>query len=497
MLRSAAVSRIRLSLIVLGCAVLGTSLAIWAQSSRGSEDGHLWSNAASSPASGDETAEIWRASASCERPYFIRAVLRTKAALKAYYNAAPQQVRAWREQPNFREALASSAGYQRISDSTRYSQSARRRDIAAMEYDATLHVQYAEWFATVSKLEIQESQWEQRLRDVADQRMILGEATRRNFKAYGGADVGQPAAKRDFEHYVLFLLGLGGFPAAEEDAITASCVTIMPVMVSAGAITIANIWRWPVDHVAAVSFGLELVLIGLLFVPLSIWIGTGDFRLAMRHLGGEARKLLALAPKLLRHIGGEARRFLAIARALARHGGRGARRLPALARSAQRYLSGAAGRMLAFAQSLPRRKFVLQLEAWWRAVFADTRRSVLTAMDLAGARLWRRDDTTAGASFAEIERDQAIKGASLPLAAEGRGYGMPTAQKNPGDFLSHEPALGRARQRSGRASELDEVFATLSADLMKLWSSACMEAIETIDRDNARFPLLDVPPAAA
>lgn len=34
---------------------------------------------------------------------------------------------------------------------------------------------------------------------------------------------------------------------------------------------------WPVDHIAALSFGLELILIGALFTPIALWVVTGDF----------------------------------------------------------------------------------------------------------------------------------------------------------------------------------------------------------------------------
>ncbi len=465
------ISRLRLLLIVLGCAVLGGSLAIWARTARGGEDAGLWVSAAAASAPGTETAEIWRASASCERPFFIKAVLRSKAALKSYYNAVPQDVRVSRERSIYGDAMDSSGGYQRVSDAPRPSHSAHRHDAAAMEYDAALHAQYAEWYATVSRLEIQENQWERRLRNVADQRVILSEATRRSFKA-SGSNAGRPTANSDFEHYVLFLLGLTGFPADEEDAITASCVTVVPVKIFAGAGTIGTIWRWPVDHVAALSFGLELVLIGLLLVPISIWIGTGDVRMAARHLGGEARHLLALARDVLRSTGDAARRVLAIARALGRQIGREARRLPPLARKVQRHISGAARRLVAFAKSLPRRKFVLQLAAWWRAIFADTRRSVLTAMDLAAARVWSGGDATAGMRFGELEWDQATNVAPSLVAEQGRDCGMPAEQPDSTACFPEEPASGRA------AADHDVIFAALSANLFGLWSSACCDVTE-------------------
>ena len=44
---------------------------------------------------------------------------------------------------------------------------------------------------------------------------------------------------------------------------------------------------------AVVAFGLELVLIGVFFVPIALWIGTGDLRIARQHAGDEARRLFA------------------------------------------------------------------------------------------------------------------------------------------------------------------------------------------------------------
>jgi hypothetical protein len=474
------ISRLRLLLIVLGCAVLGGSLLVWARTSRGGEDAGLWVGTGPANTPGTETAEVWRASASCERPFFIKAVLRSKAALKSYYNAVPQDVRASRERAIYSDAMAPSAGYERVSDPPRSSHAAARHDAAAMEYDAALHAQYAEWYATVSKLEIQENQWERRLRNVADQRVILSEATRRGFKAYGGGDAAQPAAKSDFEHYVLFLLGLTGFPADEEDAITASCVTVAPVKIFAGAGTgaIRSIWRWPVDHVAVLSFGFELVLIGLLLVPISIWIGTGDLRMATRHAGGEAWQLLALARDVLRQIGDAARRAVAIAHAMARHIGREARRLPPLARKLQRQIFGAVRWLIAFVRSLPRRKFVLQIAAWWRAIFGATHRSVLTAMDLAAARVCSGADARAGMRFGELQWDQATDAAPSLVADEGRDGGMPAEPQDSDAIFPQEPAPARARSESGLAADHDEIFAALSANLFGLWSSARADATD-------------------
>ena len=231
-----------MSIVVLGCAVLSASLLIWAQASHGTDGGYLWTNVASPRDPTAETAEIWQASASCQRPFFVKALLRTKARLKAYYDAVPEEVRARRSSAMIGEAVrpvSDRAGSYRVADAAR---DGYRR--AAAEFDATLHAQYAEWYAAVAKLEIQQSKWQRRLLDVADQKVMLGEATRRSFEANAAGAAGLPAAKGAFEHYVLFLLGLGGFPADEEQVIEADCVTVVPVQrVVAGAPSLADIWR--------------------------------------------------------------------------------------------------------------------------------------------------------------------------------------------------------------------------------------------------------------
>jgi hypothetical protein len=55
---------------------------------------------------------------------------------------------------------------------------------------------------------------------------------------------------------------------------------------------------WPVDHIAALSFGLELILVGALFTPIALWVVTGDFHHVgvlildeVQRLAREARKL--------------------------------------------------------------------------------------------------------------------------------------------------------------------------------------------------------------
>jgi hypothetical protein len=290
MLRST-VSRIRLSITVLGCAVLGASLFDWARNLHATEDEYTWVGLDSSIAPAIETAEIWQTSASCERPFFIKAVLRSKAELKARYERAPEEVRAWRNHQVHSESLQPPPDQRGLYRLVNGKQGEHRRDAAGAEDDARLHAQYAEWYATVSKLMIHESRWGQRLINVADQRVILSEATRRSFRAYFGQNIELVSAKSDFEHYVLFLLGLGGFSNDEEQAIERDCVNIIQVKkVFNNAYYLREIWRWPIDHVAAFSLGLELVFVGVLFVPIVLWIGTGDLQIVKRHIGNVAKR---------------------------------------------------------------------------------------------------------------------------------------------------------------------------------------------------------------
>jgi hypothetical protein len=290
------VSRIRLFATVLGCAVLGVSLLSWALTLQATEAGYTWVGA-DSHAPAVETAEIWQASASCERPFFVKAVLQSKARLQAYYDLAPKEVRAWRDRPIQRESLQPSLDQSGLYRLVNSEQGGLQRNVAAeMERGATLHAKYAEWFATASNLDTQANQWEQRLSNVADQRVTFGEATRNSFRAYSDPDIKPAATTSGFEHYVLFMLGLGGFSNDDEQALKANCVNVIPVKkIFKDTSYFRGIWRWPVDHVAAFSLGLELVLIGMLFVPIAIWINTGDSRTAKQYVRDAADRFVAKA----------------------------------------------------------------------------------------------------------------------------------------------------------------------------------------------------------
>jgi hypothetical protein len=290
------VLRIRIFLAVLGCAILSASLFDWAQNLRVAEAGYAWVRSSSPVASGAETAEIWQVSASCVRPFFVNAVLQSKVALNNHYALAPEAVRAWRARQADAdpEPAAQNRDLYRLVNSRQGS-----GQNFAQERGAMLHVRYAEWYADLFKLEVQAHEWERRLADIADQSVTVSEATRKSFGAYGGRSVERAGGQGDFDHYLVVLLGLGGFPADQEQAIRADCVKFTPVeKIFKSANYLGEIWRWPVDHAAGFSFGLELMLIGLLFTPLDLWIATGDAQAVRRHV---AEAIMRFATQVLSH----------------------------------------------------------------------------------------------------------------------------------------------------------------------------------------------------
>jgi hypothetical protein len=293
------VSRIRIFFAVLGCAILGASLFDWAQTLRATESGYAWVRADAPAAPVVETAEIWQVSASCMRPFFVNAVLRAKVDLSNHYALAPEAVRGWRTRPageSLQPVAGESGALYRLVNGE---QDGSSQNSAEMERGALLHVRYAEWYANLFKLEIQEHDWEQRLSNVADQSVTVSEATRRSFGAYGGRDVARVGPQGDFDHYLLVLLGLGGFSSDQEQALRTDCVKFTPInKIFKSANYLGEIWRWPVDHAAALSFGLELVFISLFFIPIDLWIGTGDLRAVRRHIRAEVDRLVAKVKSL-------------------------------------------------------------------------------------------------------------------------------------------------------------------------------------------------------
>jgi hypothetical protein len=285
------VSRIRLAISALGCVVLGVSLFNWAQGLQSAGQQYTWVGADESRAAPIETAEIWQVSARCVRPYFTRALLRSDATLKAYYNLAPAAVRAGLDHSPAPAQSGEPTGRYRL---VKGEPEAPPRDNPDMEYVAELHVQYAEWYANVFKLELAEGQWQQRLDDVADQRLVFTESARKSFRAYSGHDTEPARAASNFDDHVMATLGLGGFPGDEALALRASCVKIDLVKkISKPPDYAGELWRWPVEQTAAFALGLELVFIGIFLVPVTLWIATGNPQVAAQHIRDETTRLVA------------------------------------------------------------------------------------------------------------------------------------------------------------------------------------------------------------
>jgi len=276
------VSRVRFALGTLGFVVLSASLFNWAQALHTARNQYIWVDANASNAPALETAEIWQVPGSCVRPYFVRAALRAKAKLKAYYDIAPEAVRARLSRVPDIPQPAGSKNWYRLVKNQPDSQSPNNDDL---EYAALLHVEYAEWYANVFKLEIEASRWQQRLIDVTDQRLMLGEAARKSFRAYSGRDAGAAGATSGFDSQVLATLGLGGFPEDEEQSLKTDCVKVSLMhKVLASPNYLEELWRWPVEQTATFALALELFLLGVFLVPMTLWIGTGDAQLAARQV---------------------------------------------------------------------------------------------------------------------------------------------------------------------------------------------------------------------
>jgi hypothetical protein len=283
---------------LLGVAVLGVSLYAWSRAGPHhrlyyTEDDYEWVRADASRAQAVDTDEIWQAAATCQLPYFVKATLQAKAKLQAFNDAVPDEIRALRERPG-RRLPADTPFYYFL----KREQDERARNIAGTDYDAQLHAKYTEWYVTVSKLEDEVKQWEERLRGVADRSTPFGAA--------GGGNAG--VRTREPERDALTRLGLGGFPEDQQQAIKAACVNVIPMKkIVAKTHYHTEIWRWPVDHAATFWFGVELVLLGVLFSPIATWISTGDFAAAWRHGHEAAARFIAEAKRFLAAAG----RFLA------------------------------------------------------------------------------------------------------------------------------------------------------------------------------------------
>lgn len=276
------VSRVRLVLGALGFAVLGASLFNWAQALHTALHQYTWVDASASNAPVLDTAEIWQVSGDCVRPYFVGAALRSKARLKAYYDLAPEAVRARLNRSSAVPPSAAPKSWYRLVKDQPGNQSGN--DDPDMEYSALLHVKYAEWYANVFKLEVDASRWQQRLIDVTDRRLMLSESVRKSFGADPGRDNEAIGATDGFDGQVLATLGLGGFPKAEAQTLKNDCVNISLVnKVLASPNYLRELWRWPVEQSAAFALALELFLLGIFLVPMMLWAGTGDAQLAAQH----------------------------------------------------------------------------------------------------------------------------------------------------------------------------------------------------------------------
>jgi len=301
-------SRVGVLIGLLGLGVLAASLYGWSGNGPQhrlyyAEYEYAWVPADASNAPAVETGEIWRAPADCQLPYFVKAAVQAKAKLKTYNEAAPEEIRALRERADRRVTLQRAPGKTPFDYFVKREQEGRAQDIAGTDYDAELHAKYTEWYVTVSKLEEQVKQWEERLNGIADRGAAFSEtrvssADRRELV---GTD-------RDLERRALSQLGLGGFADDQQQAIRTACVRVVAVKkIVARTYHHTDVWRWPLDHVATFWLGLELVLVGALFGPIGTWIRTGDAQAAWRQVRDAAMRFLAAARRFL----ATARRFLA------------------------------------------------------------------------------------------------------------------------------------------------------------------------------------------
>ena len=268
-------SRIRLFIGALGCAVLVTSLISWAYNLHAAAGRYTWVKIdPSSRNATAETAELWHVSASCVRPYFVRALFRSKAKLEAHYNAAPDEVRARLNPRAYPGQAVKPAAWHPLESG---SQDQTGRSNPYGEYIAALQVKYAEWYAALFKLEIEASNWQQRLLDVVDQTVVLSAASRASFAAYSRGARRLTGSQDDFDGYLLTALGLGGLSGDEQLSLKSDCLSITSVMASfRDPNYLGALWHWPLDCLAEFSFGLELVLISILFGPVVLWLGTGN-----------------------------------------------------------------------------------------------------------------------------------------------------------------------------------------------------------------------------
>jgi hypothetical protein len=274
MLRSVR-SRIRLSIGLLGGVVLGASLLGWAWGRHAAADRYTWVRVDAANVPPAETAELWHVSANCVRPYFVRELLRSKAELQAHYAGAPVEIRARLDPAANPDRAVEPAAWHPPEDGR---QKEAGRGSQDNEYVAALEVKYAEWYAALFKLEIQASNWQQRVLNLADQTVVLSATARNSFATYSRGNRKLTSAQGDFDGYLLTTLGLGGLPSDEQLSLKSNCVTVNLVKQRFGSASyLGALWRWPIDCLAEFLLGIELLFIAICFAPFAQWIETGDF----------------------------------------------------------------------------------------------------------------------------------------------------------------------------------------------------------------------------
>jgi hypothetical protein len=292
-------SRVRKSLLVtlLGFVVLSASYYPWSKSHSlyDTHDGYQWVRADSSSDPAIESDEIWQAAATCQRPYFVGATLRAKAELKAFYNAAPEEISEWRNRPARLQIPLIPSDFRNL---VKREQAELERAIAEAEYDSRLHAKYMEWYTIASVLEERAEQWQQRLVKVADQRTTLSEAHNQNLGMPSANGIKKVGANESLEQRILLLLGLSGFSKDQLQVLKARCVEVIPVK---KILTQAKLWRWPVECPVSFWLGLELVFIGLFFSPISRWISAGYPRTEWRHVRHMAQRLVTTTRLVLKN----------------------------------------------------------------------------------------------------------------------------------------------------------------------------------------------------
>lgn len=276
-------SRIGLLAALTGLSILGASLYTWTQTSPYNrlfytKKRYEWVPADSSPSAAIDTDEVWHVSAECQKPYFVDAVAQARAKLQAFDASPPDEVRKWLDRPAVQQPLTppndKEGSLQWLLRESKEDDRAR----AASLYELELQNKYFDWFHAKSMLEQQLQQWKDRLQRVADRTMTLSEARRRNaeIRSYSTEDAEAADSGRDFEHFALFLLGLGGFSDKQIQGLEGNCIKVTKIKKIIAETTYhTDFARWTVDHTLSFWGGFALFFGGLLFAPALKWINGG------------------------------------------------------------------------------------------------------------------------------------------------------------------------------------------------------------------------------